>query len=207
MLTGKHLLKMTTFVYRLCFGPTPRMLGRRKKRENFWKPFVISYTQQVHVASLSNQICLPLIISGNCYKLILYFLSSLYSPFSSKRNLYFFTPGKILKKIIKHAACKHLEKSVNMNSILWGFVKNKYCHNNIVFIHGQIASSTFWGKHYISYSFSFVRFLKLSLKIQNTTLRIVANSTWWNGMNDSNAGVKWAILQGSITINILFHDI
>lgn len=124
-----------------------------------------------------------------------------------EKEIYNFTRGRILKKIIKHAACKHLEKNIYVNSILWGFVKNKCCHNNIIFIHDPTASSMCWGKHFISHSFGFVRFLKLSLRIQNTTLRVAANSTWQNGMNDSNTGVKWAIRQGSITMNILIHDI
>lgn len=115
-----------------------------KKRKKVLKPFVVSHTQPMHVP---NQISFPLILAGNCYKFILqHFLSILYSPFSNKRNQYFFKPGRILKKIIKHSACKHLEESIDITSSLPGFIKNKPCHNNIIFIHHQIASSVCWGK-------------------------------------------------------------
>lgn len=91
-----------------------------------------------------------------CLETVINSLYSISFPFSlllfpNKRNLYFLTAGRILRKIIKRSACKHLEENIDMNSSLPGFVKKKSCHNNIVFIHHQIVSSVCWGKAVCTY--------------------------------------------------------
>lgn len=126
----------------------PEIQRREKKKENkAQKPFVISDTQQMYASNLSNQISFTLILSGNWYQLILlHFLSILCSPFSGKRSLYFFTPGRILKKINKYVTCTYLEESIDMNSSLTGFFQNKSFNNNIIYIHHHIGSSVILGK-------------------------------------------------------------
>lgn len=135
--------------YRLYVGSPPRGTEKRKKKKEnkAQKPFVISDSQQMYAPNLSNQISFTLVLSGNWYQLILHnFLSILCSPFSSKRSLYFFTPGRILTKINKYFACTYLEENIDVNSSLPRFFQNKSFNNNIIYIHHHIASSVMLGK-------------------------------------------------------------